>query len=895
MNDNRQIAINSLLNLTNNYKKLSDGTYIGKELYNDLKKLVQLELKKKYKLNNYKLERQNDIFNVGTTGTSDLTPEAPVKIEEVYEIIKLNDNNNYSELKKAIDEYFKKNSSKENDIELDKKKYKLDDIECDFNTIYKYKSIDNSEEIYYKPELVLNENPKELAKIINDLKELEKIFKVDNYSSLDDMVKIDFYKELITNIEKINEIFKKNDPDITKDLIENIEKKLKSLYNLKEPRKEKYKDGFKKEFTEFIKKKLSIRGGTENKKYTQDDINNIIKFLQNIRKNINNKKLSDNLKKNLKSIKSIGNPVINKFITRIETSDLNDDKIIKNLKDGTNYLLLYFTLIKIYNHFKNKNRNYNGGNSKVGGAAPLAKLDNISQKNTIDDNSDENMLLDIYKNIVKNFKSISLIYHSVKDEPIDKHINLTKFLDDDDYTGDADKDGVVNEAVDKKDEHASGNRDNSTKNTTELLIDQKEKSKNIKNNLEKRRKLLNEKKGAIIKTLKDLYKNLISLKNLPHITEYEDEVKHILKINNIQQFETDEDDIISSNPIINEFEYDIKNVNNELEKYDQMIKSTEEKIEIKNKELNASTGNSNFLFAQSNQIPRGMSTTLNKGGSATNNEEYGNYEIPNYNNLYKLFNKDTLNNLYKLVENLHDNIGNSDDVGNNTKLNDYSYKKDNNIYSTIWKNYTKSLIPESKDDVKKQDFIFLDQGEKLYNDVLMNKLNPEEVLEINLQDKASYIFMTFLLRTAIIIILDILIEYNLIKTLHFSILFYGTFYILFIIFLILFVNYDSYKLRILFNYLNLHINYSNIFIQNVLFIIFLMLIYIMVKSKDFLKYFGTIFDFTNVYNNIYELSESLNNDSDINLTKKEKLKLLYQIDIISMIIFIFDSLIILIL
>ena len=893
MNDNRQIAINSLLNLTNNYKKLSDGTYIGKELYNDLKKLVQLELKKKYKLNNYKLKKQNeiDIFNDRRAQEQQLEP-----ISEVYEIIDLN-KTNYSELKNAISEYFKKNSSKhqidETDIELDKKKYKLDDIECDFNTIYKYTSTNNYE-IYYKPELVLNENPKELAKIINDLKELEKIFKVDNYSSLDDMVKIDFYKELITNIEKINEIFKKNDPDITKDLIENIEKKLKSLYNLKEPRKNKYKDDFQKEFTEFIKKKLSIRGGTENKKYTQDDINNIIKFLQNIRKNINNKKLSDNLKKNLKSIKSIGNPVINKFITHIENSDLNDDKIIKNLKDGTNYLLLYFTLIKIYNYFKNKN----GGNSKVGGAAPLAKLDNISQKNTIDDNNDENMLLDIYKNIVKNFKSISLIYHIVKDEPIDDHIKLTKFLDDDDYTGDAattTATTTANTTVPNA-PPPSGNRDNSTKNTTEMLIDQKEKSKNIKNNLEKRRKLLIEKKGAIIKTLKDLYKNLISLKNLPHITEYEDEVKHILKINNIQQFETDEDDIISSNPIINEFEYDIKNVNNELEKYDQMIKSTEEKIEIKNKELNASTGNSGILFARSNEIPGGMSTTLNKGGSATNNEEYGNYKIYEYNNLYKLFNKDTPNNLYKLVENLHDNIGNSDDVGNNTKLNDYSYnKKDNNIYSTIWKNYTKSLIPESKDDVKKQDFIFLDQGEKLYNDVLMNKLNPEEVLEINLQDKASYIFMTFLLRTAIIIILDILIEYNLIKTLHFSILFYGTFYILFIIFLILFVNYDSYKLRILFNYLNLHINYSNIFIQNVLFIIFLMLIYIMVKSKDFLKYFGTIFDFTNVYNNIYELSESLNNDSDINLTKKEKLKLLYQIDIISMIIFIFDSLIILIL
>ena len=42
MNDNRQIAINSLLNLTSNHKKLSDGTYIGIELYDDLKKIVLL-------------------------------------------------------------------------------------------------------------------------------------------------------------------------------------------------------------------------------------------------------------------------------------------------------------------------------------------------------------------------------------------------------------------------------------------------------------------------------------------------------------------------------------------------------------------------------------------------------------------------------------------------------------------------------------------------------------------------------------------------------------------------------------------------------------------------------------------------------------------------------------
>ena len=362
MNDNRQIAINSLLNLTNNYKKLSDGTYIGKELYNDLKKLVQLELKKKYKLNNYKLEKQNkkDIFNVDTTGTkasvsAEAVSAAPESKSDVYEIIDLKDNNDYSELNKAINEYFKKNNSKiqgidDDDIELDKKKYKLDDIECDFNTIYKYthnkvdktadktESNPSSEEIYYKPELVLNENPKELAKIINDLKELEKIFKVDNYSSLDDMVKIDFYKELITNIEKINKIFKKNDPDITNELILNIEKKLKSLYDLKEPRKEKNKLKFNDEFNNFIKKKTSLYGGTMG--YTENDINNIIIFLQNIRKNIDDKKLSEKLKNNLKSIKNIRNPLINKHVKNIKNSDLNDDKIIQKLKEGTDILLL---------------------------------------------------------------------------------------------------------------------------------------------------------------------------------------------------------------------------------------------------------------------------------------------------------------------------------------------------------------------------------------------------------------------------------------------------------------------------------------------------------------------------------------------------------------------------
>ena len=116
-----------------------------------------------------------------------------------------------------------------------------------------------------------------------------------------------------------------------------------------------------------------------------------------------------------------------------------------------------------------------------------------------------------------------------------------------------------------------------------------------------------------------------------------------------------------------------------------------------------------------------------------------------------------------------------------------------------------------------------------------------------------------------------------------------------IIFLIVIVNYDSYKLRIIFNYLNIHINSPNLLLQNVLFIIFIILVYILVKSDDFLKYFGNIFDYTNIYNNIYNYTKSLDDDYYTNLTQNEKLKLLYRIDIISMIIFIFSAFLVLIL
>ena len=260
--------------------------------------------------------------------------------------------------------------------------------------------------------------------------------------------------------------------------------------------------------------------------------------------------------------------------------------------------------------------------------------------------------------------------------------------------------------------------------------------------------------------------------------------------------------------------------------------------------------------------------------------------------------KKMLHNLHHFIIELKNDVEYLENNNDAKKGSDKSVEvsHDKGIYEDIWYDYNLAVNKtNNKQDKWKNYLSYLTEGEKVYDRVIQNNLDPEIVLKINFRDKSIYIFLMFLIRTINIIALEFLIEYNLIKTLQYTIMLYGFMYLFIILLLVILVNYDSYKLRILFNYLNIHINSSNLLLQNVLFIIFIILVYILVKSDDFLKYFGDLFDFTNIYNNIYKFNESLNENSDINLTQNEKLKLLYRIDIISMIIFIFSAFLVLIL
>jgi hypothetical protein len=145
------------------------------------------------------------------------------------------------------------------------------------------------------------------------------------------------------------------------------------------------------------------------------------------------------------------------------------------------------------------------------------------------------------------------------------------------------------------------------------------------------------------------------------------------------------------------------------------------------------------------------------------------------------------------------------------------------------------------------------------------------------------------------VLIEFLIEYNFVSTLNRGIIIYSVLYVLLVISSILLINYDSYKLRIIVNYLNLHNNSSNIFFHILLFILFIGLILIIINDNDNnLKGIDNIFNYTYIYKYIYEIAEKTKTNSSMLLTQKEKLKLQYRMDIITMIIFIFSSLLILI-
>ena len=100
----RAVALNSLTSICKEYVTLSDGTTIGEDVLKDLKKLMELELREKYKVNKTK-------WKVITNPNK----KEGEKLSDAYEQITNNDLVN--KLKEKFDDNKKKIKEKEEEKE----------------------------------------------------------------------------------------------------------------------------------------------------------------------------------------------------------------------------------------------------------------------------------------------------------------------------------------------------------------------------------------------------------------------------------------------------------------------------------------------------------------------------------------------------------------------------------------------------------------------------------------------------------------------------------------------------------------------------------------------------------------------------------------------------------
>jgi hypothetical protein len=423
------------------------------------------------------------------------------------------------------------------------------------------------------------------------------------------------------------------------------------------------------------------------------------------------------------------------------------------------------------------------------------------------------------------------------------------------------------------------------------LITSKILANNKKNELLKAKQtMINDVSKEIRELFIKLYKICNDIKNIPQATEYEDHIKDILSKSNIKFFENKDDkDKQNQHPIIKAIDKELGATAKEIG--DIKIESDSFQKELTSEkqrgDLRITSQKGQYGYPQ--PPPQNPDPTQN-----VNIEKFKRKMAPEtipYDK-HEKFAK-LVNQLTRFVKELKENTENvTTDNGKPAKS-----VKDVNIFDKIWNNYTDGMNRneyKDADNKYRNQFNSLREGRKLYDSVIQNNLDPEIILEVNLQDKAIFIFLIFIIRTIIVIAIEFLIEYNMVKTLQFSIILYAFTYLLILCFFIVFVNYDSYKLRIIFNYLNLHINSSNIMLHIILFAVFTALVYIIIQSDNFLKNFGYMFDYTNIYNHIYDVNGVFTEESDTHISRNEKLKLLYRTDIISMLVFIFTSTLVLI-
>ena len=663
-----------------------------------------------------------------------------------------------------------------------------------------------------------------------------------------------------------------------------------------------------------------------------------------LKKKIIDKKVTENIKSFKKFTKDVFKITPKKLKKNNIAESITFSKFtefIKKIKDKlTEDSIRYLTIIKYLNIIKNTN---NGGSAILGGAPPQNqdKQKPINQNQEIN-SQEQNPGKTYIKNFTEIYISLVKEYYKFIKNPEGAKQLIKDITTEDKETTDVEQDTINTEERNKKlkeededkdkeiirekkkriEEWEKNNKDlyNDNNQENRAIVNQREaeaaakmkqkqkygqENKDISNeqsriteqkkNLTERKKELEDSLKTIKVVLRKLYNECINIQ-APYATEYSEYTKSIIKIGKLKLLIDDNVEINNNNDIVSAYNDQIALITKEIGAKDEKNKSLDEKKKINEGLMRG--GGDTYTDAKKYEEDKIDEEFKNKYETLKKDKERLTEVLKD--NLYMLIQKTDedsgLNNLYDFIKYLKESFGGDDDDNNNMDtVSSKKYNDKDTLFEKIWSEYNDGIKAYNINSKNKDYLTYMNEGEKLKNKIILNDLDPEIVLKVNFQDKVVFVALMFAIRTIVMVIFEFLIEYNVIKSLRYSILIYTGLYILLLLLFTAFVNLDSYKLRIVFNYLNMHINTSNIILHIMLFTIFSFLVIVIIQTDNFINNVGDILDFTYIYNYIYtfNIDNLLSGEFENNLSKDEKIKLQYRLDIISMLIFIFTATLIL--
>lgn len=178
-------------------------------------------------------------------------------------------------------------------------------------------------------------------------------------------------------------------------------------------------------------------------------------------------------------------------------------------------------------------------------------------------------------------------------------------------------------------------------------------------------------------------------------------------------------------------------------------------------------------------------------------------------------------------------------------------------YENVWDQYLQNI--------NNDDIIIEEAKDKFFRSVVSNNLDPKAVLKLTRDDIIIYIIVSFVIRQISLAIVETLIDKSIITNLFYSLISYLIIYTVIVVCLIVVINVDNYKLRIVLNFFNMHNNKPGITSH-----------VFMVIGFSFL-----------IYTLVYYMNPEIHRLEQKTLSEIEKLNLMYKIELTTIAVFTF--------